>query len=81
MVESEEFQIFAREDGEIDEQFNPNGSINGITGITSTDGRISIMMPHPERVFVTDQNSWYPKGWSEYGPWYRIFANANKYFA
>ena len=70
-----------KHEGTLRYPFNPNGSINGITGITSTDGRISIMMPHPERVFVTDQNSWYPKGWSEYGPWYRIFANANKYFA
>ncbi|MBL6727042.1 MAG: phosphoribosylformylglycinamidine synthase subunit PurQ, partial [Methylophilaceae bacterium] len=60
--------------------YNPNGSENGITGVASVDGRVLIMMPHPERVFLTDQNSWYTKEWQEYGPWYRMFANANKYF-
>ena len=60
--------------------YNPNGSENGITGVASVDGRVSIMMPHPERVFLTDQNSWYTKEWQEYGPWYKMFANANKYF-
>ena len=60
--------------------FNPNGSELGITGLTSKNGRVSIMMPHPERVFKSDQNSWYPKSWNEYGPWYRMFANANKFF-
>jgi len=60
--------------------FNPNGSAFGITGLTTTNGRVSIMMPHPERVFKSDQNSWYPNNWNEYGPWYRMFANANKFF-
>jgi phosphoribosylformylglycinamidine synthase len=59
---------------------NPNGSPSGITGLTSSDGRVSIMMPHPERVFRTDQNSWHPKEWENFGPWYRMFANANKFF-
>jgi len=59
---------------------NPNGSPSGITGLTSVDGRVSIMMPHPERVFRTDQNSWHPKEWENFGPWYRMFANANKFF-
>jgi phosphoribosylformylglycinamidine synthase len=59
---------------------NPNGSPSGITGLTSSDGRVSIMMPHPERVFRTDQNSWHPKNWETFGPWYRMFANANKFF-
>ncbi len=59
---------------------NPNGSPNGITGLTSSNGRVSIMMPHPERVFRTDQNSWHPKEWENFGPWYRMFANANKFF-
>ena len=59
---------------------NPNGSQHGITGLTSTDGRVSIMMPHPERVFRADQNSWHPKKWENFGPWYRMFANANKFF-
>jgi len=59
---------------------NPNGSSYGITGLTNSDGRVSIMMPHPERVFRTDQNSWHPNKWEIFGPWYRMFANANKFF-
>ena len=59
---------------------NPNGSPSGITGLTNSDGRVSIMMPHPERVFRADQNSWHPKEWENFGPWYRMFANANKFF-
>ena len=59
---------------------NPNGSIDNVTGICNTSGRITIMMPHPERNFRSDQNSWHPKNWEEFGPWYRMFANANKYF-
>lgn len=55
---------------------NPNGSPFGITGLTSTDGRFTIMMPHPERCFRTLQNSWHPDHWGEYGPWMRIFRNA-----
>ena len=66
--------------GTLSYPMNPNGSILGITGLTNKDGRITIMMPHPERVFRTDQNSWHPKEWNEFGPWYRMFANANKYF-
>ena len=56
--------------------FNPNGSKGGYTGFCSTDGRVTIMMPHPERVFRTVQNTWNPKNWSEYGPWLRMFLNA-----
>ena len=56
--------------------FNPNGSLFGITGLTSQDGRFTIMMPHPERCFRTVQNSWHPKDWGEYGPWMRLFRNA-----
>ena len=55
---------------------NPNGSPAGITGLTSTDGRFTIMMPHPERCFKTIQNSWYPEEWGEYGAWMRMFRNA-----
>ena len=58
---------------------NPNGSIIGVTGLTSEDGRFTIMMPHPERCFRTIQNSWHPEGWGEYGPWMRLFANARKW--
>jgi phosphoribosylformylglycinamidine synthase len=59
--------------------FNPNGSPQGITGLTSTDGRFSIMMPHPERVFRAAQHSWRPDGWQEDAPWMRMFRNARKF--
>ena len=55
---------------------NPNGSPLGITGLTTTDGRFTIMMPHPERCFRTLQNSWHPKDWEDYGGWMRLFRNA-----
>lgn len=55
---------------------NPNGSPEGITGLCSRDGRVTIMMPHPERVFRTVQNSWHPSDWGEDGPWLRLFRNA-----
>ena len=58
---------------------NPNGSPQGITGLTTPDGRFSIMMPHPERVFRAVQNSWYPKEWKENGAWMRMFLNARKW--
>ena len=57
---------------------NPNGSPQGITGITSTDGRATVMMPHPERVFRAVANSWHPDEWSEDSPWMRMFRNARK---
>lgn len=59
--------------------FNPNGSQNGMTGLTTTDGRVTIMMPHPERVFRTVQNSWHPDEWLEDAPWMRMFRNARKW--
>ena len=59
---------------------NPNGSIEGITGLTTPDGRFTVMMPHPERVFRTVQMSWAPKAWLEIedgaSPWMRMFRNA-----
>ena len=55
---------------------NPNGSPHGITGLTTSDGRVTIMMPHPERVFRAVTNSWYPREWGEDGPWLRMFRNA-----
>jgi phosphoribosylformylglycinamidine synthase len=55
---------------------NPNGSIDGICGLTTADGRVTIMMPHPERVVRTTQNSWHPEDWRDDGPWMRIFRNA-----
>jgi len=57
---------------------NPNGSPNGITAVTSVDGRVTLTMPHPERVFRTVSNSWHPQEWGEDGPWMRIFRNARK---
>jgi phosphoribosylformylglycinamidine synthase len=55
---------------------NPNGSADGLTGFTSSDGRATIMMPHPERVFRAVQNSWHPADWTEDSPWMRMFRNA-----
>ena len=55
---------------------NPNGSPEGITGLTTADGRFTILMPHPERVWRTAQLSWAPRGWGEASPWLRMFRNA-----
>jgi phosphoribosylformylglycinamidine synthase len=55
---------------------NPNGSPDGITGVTSMDGRATLMMPHPERVFRTVLNSWHPSDWGEDSGWMRLFRNA-----
>jgi phosphoribosylformylglycinamidine synthase len=55
---------------------NPNGSPAGITGLSSRDGRATILMPHPERVFRTVQNSWHPDEWGEDSGWMRMFRNA-----
>jgi len=56
--------------------FNPNGSALGLAGLCSADGRVTSVMPHPERVFRTVQNSWSPNAWSEDGGWMRLFRNA-----
>jgi phosphoribosylformylglycinamidine synthase len=55
---------------------NPNGSPLGVAGVTSADGRVTAVMPHPERVFRTVQHSWAPREWGEDGPWMRLFRNA-----
>ena len=55
---------------------NPNGSPGGITGLTTADGRFTVLMPHPERVFRSVQCSWHPEGWGEASPWLRLFRNA-----
>ena len=55
---------------------NPNGSPLGIAGLTTADGRFTIVMPHPERVFRSVQMSWHPDGWGEDSPWMRVFRNA-----
>ena len=56
--------------------FNPNGSALGLAGLCSTDGRVTSIMPHPERVFRSVQNSWVSKDWPEDGGWMRLFRNA-----
>ena len=63
--------------------FNPNGSVGGKTGFSSPDGRIVLMMPHPERVFRTCQFSWQPHAWKDMteSPWYKIFTNAKRFVA
>lgn len=72
---------FVDNDGGVttDYPFNPNGSIDGITGLTTTDGRVTIMMPHPERNIRTVQHSWAPDEWGKHGPWLRLFQNARKW--
>ena len=59
--------------------FNPNGSPDGITGLTTPDGRFTIMMPHPERTARTVQMSWHPDNLGEDSPWLRMFRNARKW--
>jgi len=56
--------------------YNPNGSPDALAGVTTADGRFTIMMPHPERLFRTVQHSWHPDEWGEDGPWLRMFRNA-----
>jgi phosphoribosylformylglycinamidine synthase len=55
---------------------NPNGSPRGITAVTTPDGRFTIVMPHPERVFRSVSLSWHPDEWGEDSPWMRVFRNA-----
>ncbi|MFZ3144011.1 phosphoribosylformylglycinamidine synthase, partial [Psychrobacter glacincola] len=55
---------------------NPNGSLGGVTGLCSTDGRVTIMMPHPERTLRAYNHSWKPEEWDEDGAWMRMFRNA-----
>jgi phosphoribosylformylglycinamidine synthase len=55
---------------------NPNGSPEGITALTNADGRVTVMMPHPERLFRVAQHAWCPDHWAEDGPWLRLFRNA-----
>ena len=72
---------FVNNYGDVTETYpaNPNGSPDGITSLTTTDGRVTIMMPHPERVFRTVANSWHPDEWLEDSPWVRMFRNARKF--
>jgi len=60
--------------------FNPNGSLGGLTGVTTPDGRFTIMMPHPERIFLSSRHSWLPETWTdENSPWMQMFYNARKW--
>jgi phosphoribosylformylglycinamidine synthase len=59
--------------------YNPNGSPQGITSVTTPDGRFTVLMPHAERVFRSVQQSWHPESWGEYSPWMRMFRNARKW--
>jgi len=61
--------------------FNPNGSPEGLAGVTTADGRFTIMMPHPERIFRSIQMSWHPQGWGENSPWLTMFRNARQWVA
>ncbi|WP_312210098.1 phosphoribosylformylglycinamidine synthase, partial [Acinetobacter variabilis] len=67
--------------GNATEQYplNPNGSPEGISGVTSKDGRATILMPHPERNFRAIQHSWKPEDWDQDGAWLRMFRNARKF--
>jgi phosphoribosylformylglycinamidine synthase len=62
---------------------NPNGSLDGVAGVQTPDGRIVAIMPHPERVTMLEANSWYPRelkdGWGAVGPWFRMFQSARKW--
>ncbi|MEW7983786.1 MAG: phosphoribosylformylglycinamidine synthase [gamma proteobacterium symbiont of Phacoides pectinatus] len=72
---------YVENSGEVASRYpaNPNGSPEGIAGLTSADGRVTIMMPHPERVIRTVQNSWHPDEWGGDGPWLRLFRNARRW--
>jgi phosphoribosylformylglycinamidine synthase len=59
--------------------YNPNGSPQGLTSVTTADGRFTVMMPHAERVFRTVQHSWAPEAWGEESPWMRMFRNARQF--
>jgi phosphoribosylformylglycinamidine synthase len=69
---------FVDNGGDATERFplNSNGSARGRTGFTTSDGRVTILMPHPERVFRSVQMSWRPREWGEDSPWMRMFRNA-----
>jgi phosphoribosylformylglycinamidine synthase len=69
---------FVDNHGKVTESYpaNPNGSPFGISGLTTKDGRFTLMMPHPERVHRTVQHSWRPSEWGDEGPWMRMFRNA-----
>ena len=72
---------YAASDGAPAERYpaNPNGSETAVAGVTTPDGRVTIMMPHPERTTRAVQHSWHPPQWGEHGPWLRMFVNARRW--
>jgi phosphoribosylformylglycinamidine synthase len=72
---------FVDNKGQVSEAYpyNPNGSPQGITSVTTPDGRFTVLMPHAERVFRTALHSWHPESWGEDSPWMRMFRNARKW--
>ncbi|MEM9313980.1 MAG: phosphoribosylformylglycinamidine synthase subunit PurQ, partial [Pseudomonadota bacterium] len=72
---------FIENDGRVSESYpaNPNGSPGGVTAVCTPDGRGTIMMPHPERVFRRQQLSWHPAAMGEASPWLRLFRNARRF--
>jgi phosphoribosylformylglycinamidine synthase len=72
---------FVNNQHEVTEQYplNPNGSPLGMTALTTTTGRVTILMPHPERVFRTQAMSWHPADWGEDSPWMKLFNNAREW--
>lgn len=58
--------------------YNPNGSVNGTAGVCSEDGRVTILMPHPERSIRSENLSWHPEHWGEWSPWFNMFLNVRK---
>ena len=73
--------MYADDEGQATESYpqNPNGSASGIAGVTNESGTITLMMPHPERSFLSMQNSWKPDDWGEYSPWIKFFLNARDF--
>ena len=80
-LESNDQVIFryCDENGKVSNSSNPNGSANNIAGVCNEGKNVFGMMPHPERVFRTIQNSWHPDDWQERSPWMRMFENARKW--
>ena len=72
---------YVASDGSVAERYpaNPNGSEAGVAGVTTFDGRVTIMMPHPERTIRAAQHSWNPPSWGENGPWLHMFRNARRW--
>ena len=72
---------YANDEGLTTESYpqNPNGSLLGIAGVTNASGTITLMMPHPERSFLSAQHSWKPENWDEYSPWIKFFLNAREF--